>query len=145
MLKLRDRIKNEKGFTLVELMVVIAIIGILATIGLIKMQDATAAANGAKIVADLRTIDNAIMMAQASGQTVTATGTSAAIGSPVLDFLDAVPTPPATGYYLTRSMAAKTKVTGTAYAITDVGNGNFHATYDTKTATDLTTPPTTSH
>lgn len=145
MLKLRDRIKNEKGFTLVELMVVIAIIGILATIGFMKMQDATASANGAKIIADLRTIDNAIIMAQANGQSVTATGTGATIGSPVSDYLDTVPTPPNSGYYLTRSMTSKAQVSGTAYAINADTAGNLHATYGGQTATQLTTPPSTSH
>ncbi|HIU64362.1 MAG TPA: prepilin-type N-terminal cleavage/methylation domain-containing protein [Candidatus Avacidaminococcus intestinavium] len=57
--------KNNKGFTLVELVVVIAILGILAGIAIPRFMDATASARGAKIVADLRTIDSAIMMYQA--------------------------------------------------------------------------------
>ena len=54
--------KNKKGFTLVELVVVIAILGILAGIAIPRFMDATATARGAKIVADMRTIDSAIMM-----------------------------------------------------------------------------------
>ena len=54
--------KDKKGFTLVELVVVIAILGILAGIAIPRFMDATASARGAKIVADLRTIDSAIMM-----------------------------------------------------------------------------------
>ena len=57
--------KNNKGFTLVELVVVIAILGILAGIAIPRFMDATASARGAKIVADLRTIDSAIVMYQA--------------------------------------------------------------------------------
>ena len=58
--------KNKKGFTLVELVVVIAILGILAGIAIPRFMDATASARGAKIVADMRTIDSSIMMYSAA-------------------------------------------------------------------------------
>ena len=54
--------KNKKGFTLVELVVVIAILGILAGIAIPRFMDATASARGSKLVADLRTIDSAVAM-----------------------------------------------------------------------------------
>ena len=76
--KLRERMKCQKGFTLVELMVVIAIIGVLAAIAVPKFTNATDSARGAKIQADLRTIDSAIQMAIAQGYTaVDATNISA--------------------------------------------------------------------
>ena len=57
--------KFHKGFTLIELVVVIAILGILAGIAIPRFLDAQASAKGAKIVADLRTIDSAAMIYQA--------------------------------------------------------------------------------
>ena len=52
--------QNKKGFTLVELVVVIAILGILAGIAIPRFMEANKAARGAKIVADMRTIESAV-------------------------------------------------------------------------------------
>lgn len=51
--------QNKKGFTLVELIVVISIIGILAGIAIPRFMEATKSARGAKIIADMRTIESA--------------------------------------------------------------------------------------
>lgn len=120
MTKIRHRL-NQKGFTLVELMVVIAILGILAAIAIPKFSDSTSAANTAKIAADLRTIDSALVMYQANGGVVadgtggtTATTVAALVSA---GYLVSAPTTPAGTYYLngTKQTTALTK--GTSYSI----------------------------
>lgn len=63
---IRKKINNQKGFTLVELMVVIAIIGILAAVAVPKFSTATNSAQIAKAHSDLAAIDSAITMYEAN-------------------------------------------------------------------------------
>lgn len=81
--------KNKKGFTLVELVVVIAILGILAGIAVPRFMDATATARGAKIIADLRTLDSAATMFYAKNGAYPAADTDLKPG-----YVADIPTPP---------------------------------------------------
>ena len=51
---------NQKGFATLEVIMMIVVIGILATIAVPRFGDMTTKANTAKIQADLATLDNAI-------------------------------------------------------------------------------------
>ena len=58
----RDRRRSEDGFTLVELMVVIVIIGLLATVVLINVLPSQDKAMVTKARADIATLDQAMEM-----------------------------------------------------------------------------------
>lgn len=126
--------QNRKGFTLVELLVVIAILGILAAIAIPRFSDASATARGAKVVADLRTIDSAIAlsMAQNNGTLPAAITTDVATLTTAAHLLASTPTPPA-GEVIIQGGFRYGSVT--AYKI-DRTNGRATATITVSTASD---------
>ncbi|MGI6678595.1 MAG: competence type IV pilus major pilin ComGC [Dehalobacterium sp.] len=60
--KIRDLMKSDKGFTLIELVVVIVILGILAAIAIPRFTSRRGEAEEAAIDADIKILQNAVDM-----------------------------------------------------------------------------------
>lgn len=65
----KKALKNKKGFTLVELMVVVAILGVLVAVAVPVYNNMTSKAELSTIKANLRIINSAIMQADIDGVT----------------------------------------------------------------------------
>ena len=126
----KKRLSNRKGFTLVELLVVISIIGILAAIAVPRFTDATNSAKVAKIQADLRTIDSAIAIYYAKNS---AYPTAADIIDGTKGTLATFPTPPKDALTSVPTAAPETL----AYEISTTGVTAGRATYNGKTADEV--------
>jgi prepilin-type N-terminal cleavage/methylation domain-containing protein len=61
--------RNRRGFTLIELMAVITIIGILASMGMLKYMDLRATALTAAVVEDMKAVHIAVMGFHADHET----------------------------------------------------------------------------
>ncbi|WP_207753540.1 type II secretion system protein [Sporosalibacterium faouarense] len=64
---INKKIRNRKGFTLIELIVVIAILGILAAIAVPRLSGSTKKAEESADQASIRTMDSMISIAIAEG------------------------------------------------------------------------------
>ena len=113
--------KNKKGFTLVELMVVVVIIGILVAIAVPVYNSVTTTAEQRAVEANLRTINGAIMQYYASGETIDLT----AVSELVTGFLQSEPKGPKTCTYDIAGTGTAQYATATSTA--DVGGKTLSA------------------
>ena len=90
MKNLRKMLKNEKGFTLVELVVVIAILGLLIAIAVPRFANITENARKKSQQATARTIMSAIVMAQAADPNKALTDIKAVDVNPFLESIEVV-------------------------------------------------------
>lgn len=100
MLKLLKKMRNKKGFTLVELMVVVVIIGILVAIAIPVYNNTQTAAKAKACSANIRIMEGAVQMFRANS----ADGSTypAALTDLAPDYVKALPTCPfSVGYVYT--------------------------------------------
>ena len=85
MLKKLYALKNKKGFTLVELMVVVAILGILVAVAVPVYNSVTEKAQKNACAANLRTIESAVMQATIDGVDAASIDTMASLNKYLKD------------------------------------------------------------
>ena len=91
---------NRKGFTLVEIMIVVAIIGLLAAIAIPNFVTARTAARTNACLANIRTLQGAVVLCEFEGGAGSADGNAAAMTAALVpNYMTSMPTCPGTGVY----------------------------------------------
>ncbi|MDD4169476.1 MAG: prepilin-type N-terminal cleavage/methylation domain-containing protein [Desulfotomaculaceae bacterium] len=117
--KIAHALRNRKGFTLVELMVVVVIIAVLTAIAVPVYTSSTKKAERSAVEANLRTIDGAISQYQAVNNGADPDNLGALVGT----YLQSEPNGPGTASYKLGGDPLRAQVTSTE----DVGGKTLTA------------------
>jgi general secretion pathway protein G len=111
-----QRLENQRGFTLIEMMIVVAIIAILVSILVPNFIRARAQAQTAACEANLKEIATALELYETDNDRYPTSGSVNGSNTELQPYLKQTPVDPAAG-------------TGAYYAFTVTGNGSSTATY----------------
>jgi prepilin-type N-terminal cleavage/methylation domain-containing protein len=113
----RKDLRNQRGFSLIELMIVIAIIGILVGVGVTGYKAAVKSANEAAAIKTLRTIAEQQMLYYNSHQRSTFGTFEEMRKEGLLDTRFAGSTPVVDGYVFTMNVVPKSTTTQAGYTV----------------------------
>lgn len=115
------RIKNLKGFTLVELLIVVGIIGILATLLMANFIGVRQRARDAQRKSDIRQIQSALEFYRSDignyPASVAACGSSLTGGTPVNTYMQKIPCDPSGSTYYNSGSYRYTQTSSTTYTL----------------------------
>ena len=123
------KLGGQKGFTLIELMIVVAIIGILSAIAIPLYANVQGRARLAKAQADVRTLASAVTMYNAHmgalppALTDLTNVANNGLGQPAGPFIAAVPLPPTGGTPAWAAYVYAPNAAAGTFTITAVGDG----------------------